>query len=64
MRSLILIIYPYTILHKLVQNLFKARKTLEIKKIPNPNYDEGYLGYLKSNPNSDDFGEVGSGEGC
>ena len=33
-----------------------------IKKIPNPNHDAGYLGYLRGSPNSDEFGEVGSGE--
>ena len=37
-------------------------KSLELNEIPNPNYDEGYLSYLKSIPSSDGFWEVRSGE--
>ena len=33
-----------------------------IKEIPILNYDEAYLGDLKSSPNSDEFGKVGLGE--
>ena len=38
------------------------RNTYEINAIPNPNYDEDQLGYLKSSPNSDGFEEVRQGE--
>ena len=46
----------------LIKMLLNKRKTLEIKKIPNSHYDEGYLGKLKSSPNSAGFWAVGSGE--
>ena len=47
---------------KSLLKLIKPEKTLEINEIPNPDYDEGSLRYLKNNPNSDGFGEIGSGE--
>ena len=65
MRSLILIVIPYTISY--VKSLFKhllrkTSKTLEINEIPNYDHDEGCLRYLKNNPNSDGFWKGGSGE--
>ena len=42
--------------------ILENSKKLQMKKILNPNYDEGYLGYPKSSPDSAEFGEVGSGE--
>ena len=55
-----------TSLHYFITNLYKTllknRKTFEINEIPNPNYDEGYLRYLQSSPNSDAYGEARSGE--
>ena len=46
----------------LAKKTLKMRKSLEIQKIPNPSYDESYLGYLNSSSNSVEFGKVGSGE--
>ena len=49
MRSLFFVVFPYIALciHHLLKTLLKERKALNIKQIPNPEYDEGYRRYLK-----------------